>query len=283
MNCKNCNEILENDAHFCDNCGAKVIKNRITFKFLMIELFAVFGIDSLYLTTLRKMFTAPQDVMNEYLQGVRRRYINPFAYLAVGAALSLIIFNYFSDDYLKMQSTVNQTQVTELKELAEKDLTTIKNISEIELNKLKAKQQIAKKQLAFMENWVVLFLRYFNIMTFLLLPFYALLSKLTYTKPHNFGEHIVSNAYIQGTSMYISIIAFFLGMIIHPNIFLSSFFIIIIYYLYVFNKLYKHSFGKSILKLLRFIGVLILLVLILTITFLIIGVILGYFFPQLFK
>lgn len=283
MNCKNCNEVLENDAHFCDNCGAKVIKNRITFKFLLTELFAVFGIDSLYLTTLRKMFTAPQDVMNEYLQGVRRRYINPFAYLAVGAALSLIIFNYFSDDYLKMQSTVNQTQVTELKELAEKDLTTIKNISEIELNKLKAKQQIAKKQLVFMENWVVLFLRYFNIMTFLLLPFYALLSKLTYTKPHNFGEHIVSNAYIQGTSMYISIIAFFLGMIIHPSIFLSSFFIIIIYYLYVFNKLYKHSFGKSILKLLRFIGVLILLGIILTITFLIIGVILGYFFPQLFK
>ena len=38
------------------------------------------------------MFTQPHIVLTEYLSGVRKRYVNPFGYLAVGAALSLIIF-----------------------------------------------------------------------------------------------------------------------------------------------------------------------------------------------
>lgn len=140
MNCKNCNEILENNALFCDNCGAKIIKSRITFRFLMVELFSMLGFNSMFFNTLKKMFLAPNEVLNEYLNGIRKRYVNPFAYLAVGAALSLIIFNFFSKDYLKMQATVNQSQTKEIKELANKDLSTIKNLSTEEFNKLKVKQ-----------------------------------------------------------------------------------------------------------------------------------------------
>ena len=145
MNCKNCNEILENDALFCDNCGAKIVKNRITFKFLMLELFSVLGFNNLFFTTLKKMFLAPNEVLNEYLNGIRKRYVNPFAYLAVGAALSLIIFNFFSKDYLEMQATVNQSQTKEIKELANKDLSTIKNLSAKEFNKLKDQTTVCKE------------------------------------------------------------------------------------------------------------------------------------------
>lgn len=101
MNCKNCKDPLEKDAQFCDNCGAKVITSRITFKFLITDLFInVFGIDSKFFLTLRKMLTHPQNVINEYLKGVRKRYVNPFAFLAVGAALSVIIYNFYADDFI---------------------------------------------------------------------------------------------------------------------------------------------------------------------------------------
>jgi hypothetical protein len=281
MNCKNCNEILENDALFCDNCGAKIVKNRITFKFLMLELFSVLGFNNLFFTTLKKMFLAPNEVLNEYLNGIRKRYVNPFAYLAVGAALSLIIFNFFSKDYLEMQATVNQSQTKEIKELANKDLSKIKNLSTEEFNKLKAKLQFAKKQLRYLDKWAGFILRNFNIITFLFLPFYALLSKLTYTKPHNFGEHIVINSYILGTTMFLTLFSFLLGMLIHPSLLSYSILATLVYYLYSFSKLYKLSFGKSLLKLLRFIGVFILISIVILIIASIIGVIIGKFFPNL--
>ncbi len=258
MNCKNCQDPLEKDAQFCDNCGAKVITNRITFKFLLTELFAQMGLDSLYFTTLKKMFLAPQEVLNEYLTGVRKRYVNPFAYLAVGAALSLLVFNFFADDFIAIQKSVNHENLAELESVAKQDLSLILDISDLELQKLKNQQQTAQTQLQFQDLWMKFLLKYLNLITFLFLPVYALISKWTYRKPYNYGEHIVMNAYLQGTTMYISIITFFIAMVSHPLVYTLSTLIYFLYYLFAFSKLYKHSFKTSILKLLRFIGVLII-------------------------
>lgn len=263
MNCKNCEDPLEKNAQFCDNCGAKVITNRITFKFLISEILTVIGIESLYFNTFKKMFLAPQDVLNEYLTGVRKRYVNPFAYLAVGAALSLLVFNFFADDFIAIQASVNQENIAELQKLANKDLSSISNISDVELQKLKTQQQSARIQLQFQDKWMRLMLKYFNLITFLFLPIYALISKWTYRKPHNYGEHIVMNAYLQGTTMYISVITFFIAMVTHPLVYILSTLVYILYYLFAFGKLYNHSFKKSILKLLRFIIVLTIILILL--------------------
>jgi len=263
MNCKNCQDPLENDAQFCDNCGAKVITNRITFKFLLAELFAQMGLESLYFSTLKKMFTAPQDVLNEYLTGVRKRYVNPFAYLAVGAALSLLVFNFFAEDYMAIQSSVNKAKLIELQQVANRDLSLVSNVSAVELQQLKNQQQTAKLQLQFQDQWSKLLLKYLNLITFLFLPVFALISKWTYRKPYNYGEHIVMNAYLQGTTMYISIITFFIAMVSHPLVYTLSMLIYILYYLFAFSNLYNHSIKTSILKFLRFIGILILVIILL--------------------
>lgn len=273
MNCKNCNETLEKDAHFCDNCGAKVITNRITFRFLMIELFAVLGFDSLFFNTLKRMIFAPHLVIKEYLEGVRKRYLNPFAYLAIGAALSLIIFNYFSEDYKNVQIAFYEEEMKEIEELSNKDLTTIKDITDKELARLKRRQETAKKQLVFIEEYSGFMLRYFNIATFLFIPFYSLLSKLTYRKPYNYGEHIVINAYIQGSTLYFMIISFLLSIVINPGIFSASLIFTIFYYLYVFSKLNNLTIKQSLLKFLRFLIVLAIILLIIFIITLVITVI----------
>jgi len=265
MNCKNCQDPLEKDAQFCDNCGAKIITNRITFKFLVSEIFFAIGIESLYFNTLKKMFLAPQEVLNEYINGVRKRYINPFAYLAVGAALSLLVFNYFADDFIEIQSSVNKENITKLQHIANRDLSSISNISDVELQQLKQQQQTAQLQLQFQVQWTKLLLKYLNLITFLFLPVYALISKWTYRKPYNYGEHIVMNAYLQGTTMYISIITFFIAMVSHPLVYTLSMLVYILYYLFAFSKLYKHSFKTTILKLLRFIVVFIIVFILLII------------------
>ena len=276
MNCKNCQKSLENYSHFCNNCGAKVVLQRINFKNLLLEFFIVnFGVDSRFFLTIRKMATHPEDVLNEYLEGVRRRYVNPFAFLAVGAGLSLIIFNYFADDFITIQNQVNKTQIENLKKAADIDLNNIEGLSKKEIQKLKIKKKTAQVQLDYMEGMWDFMLRYFNLLTFVFLLIYAVLSKWTFWKPHNFGEHIVINGYIYGFTTYITLIAFFFAILIHPTIYVATIFISILYYMYALGRFYKLSLGKNILKLLRFILGLLMIIIIFGLITVIIGFVIG--------
>ncbi len=252
MTCKNCENVLEDDALFCERCGAKVVKHRITFTLLLQELFASFGWDSLYFSTLKKMVFTPQVVLQGYLDGARKKFVNPFAYLAVGAALSLIIFNFFSKEFVDVNNSFNISTKNTWKEKAEMDISKLKNVSEQEVKKLKQEQKDAQMALKFGDAYFDIFVRYFNIISFLFIPFYALISHLTFRKPNNYGEHIVINSYLQGTTMYISILFFLLAMLISPKLYPFSTIAFILYYLFAFNKLYKLNFKQTLLKFLRF-------------------------------
>jgi len=244
-NCKNCGYLLDAEAHFCENCGARVIKNRITTKFLFSELLTSLGWDSLYFRTLKKMFFKPQDVLVEYIGGTRRKYINPFSHLLIGVALLLTVMNIFKKDFDNIMYTINKNQV----EIAEKDLSKLEGtISEKEMKDLKRKQESARVGLQFGGS----FLKYFNVVALLFIPIFAFISKLTYRKPYNYGEHIVINSYLYGTSMYFSTILLLMAVFIHPKIYFASSFVFMLYYLLVLSKMYKHSFGTAVVKLLRF-------------------------------
>jgi len=109
MNCKNCNHNIADTNQFCPNCGAKVVLERITTKKLWKD-FAVnfFGWDNKYLVTLKKLILKPEQVFNGYFNGVRKRYVNPFAFLAIGTALAVLVFSALSDSYIQMMSDVNE-------------------------------------------------------------------------------------------------------------------------------------------------------------------------------
>ncbi len=267
MNCKNCQTPLEDDAQFCNYCGAKVIKSRITFKEL-IALFIddIFGVDSRFFRTLKEMAIHPDRVLNEYLSGVRRRYVNPFAFMAVAVGISLIVFKYYEQDFLDFNSEFNKESIEAVKKDAEVDLSQYKNLSKEELKKKELKKSIAQNQLKFMDGYMNFMLNYYNIMMFLFLPFYAMLSKWTYRKPHNYGEHIIMNTYIIGFTTFGSLIFFGLALLINPKIYSISFLFTVLFYLFALGKLYKNTFWQHILKLLRFsLGLLIIFVIIMLI------------------
>lgn len=135
--------------------------------------------------------------------------------------------------------------------------------------------------------WLNFFLRYFNLMAFLFLPIYALYSKWTFRKPYNFGEHIVINAYLQGSTMYISLIAFFLAILINPKIYTFSIFVFMLYYLYSFSRLYQYNWKQIILSVLRFIlvGIIfsIILMIVLVLIGTLVGIVLAFTNPELIK
>ena len=92
MTCKNCDARLRTDFLYCPACGAKVIRNRITIKNLWIDfLERYFNLDNTFIRTFVHLFTKPEVVIEGYLQGLRRKYLNPISYIGIALTLSGII------------------------------------------------------------------------------------------------------------------------------------------------------------------------------------------------
>jgi hypothetical protein len=119
----------------------------------------------------------------------------------------------------------------------------------------------------------MLIFKNYNLFAFLLLPVYALIAFLVFGKPYNYGEHLVINAYIQGTTFLVATVMFLVSLATHPAVHGSSILIVILYYCYTYGKLYQLTTGKLILKFLKFIGVLLFIPLVLILIGLVVGLI----------
>ena len=94
MNCKNCHtELLEQD-DYCRNCGGKIIRNRLSFKNLFEHLSETFfNYDNKLLRTFTQLFAKPEEVVGDYIDGVRKKYVNPISYLGIALTLTgLVIY-----------------------------------------------------------------------------------------------------------------------------------------------------------------------------------------------
>ena len=65
MSCKNCGLALTEETNFCNSCGAKVIRNRLTLKNLLQHAVEEFlSIDNKFLITITHLFTRPEAVID---------------------------------------------------------------------------------------------------------------------------------------------------------------------------------------------------------------------------
>ncbi|MFS4483331.1 DUF3667 domain-containing protein [Hyunsoonleella sp. 2307UL5-6] len=89
MNCKNCNNTLRTDYSFCPDCGGKVVRQRITNKSLIYDfLERYFNLDNTFITTIKHMLLKPESVCGGYIDGLRKKYLNPVSMLAITLTLS---------------------------------------------------------------------------------------------------------------------------------------------------------------------------------------------------
>ena len=92
MYCKNCEATVESSANYCPNCGARFIHNRLSVKILWEDLSSRFlDYDNTFLVTFAHLFTKPEQVIEGYLSGLRKRYMNPLSYFGVALSLSGIL------------------------------------------------------------------------------------------------------------------------------------------------------------------------------------------------
>jgi hypothetical protein len=81
---------------YCPSCGAKIVASRLTFKGLFTDVLErFFDLDNSFYQTVKTMTVRPEKVIGSYIEGVRRRYLNPMSYLGVALGLSGFMFFIF--------------------------------------------------------------------------------------------------------------------------------------------------------------------------------------------
>jgi len=288
MECKNCGTPLAEQANYCNHCGARVVNERLTLKKLWESLVSdVFGWDNKYFLTLRHLLVHPEKPLGTYVAGVRKRYVNPFTFFAIGAAVAVLIYNQFTEEYLSISQSLYEEQAVIYEEEggATANDTTAKTQQKGELTEdgkpILKEEKIRQTQAEMNYKMQKLILKYFNIFSFLMLPLYAYIAFWVYGKPYNFAEHLYINAYIQGITFLFSAIVFLLSVFISPKGYLASLPITILYYTYAYGKLYQLNLGKSLLKIGRFLVVFTVVLLIFGILSVVLGIVLGLVLKQL--
>jgi hypothetical protein len=221
-----------------------VVVDRIRTRFLIQSFISnFFGWDNSFLLTFRIILTNPAQVIGEYLDGVRKRYMPPIVFVSFGVALATIVYNLNSEEYLSLANSFGEAQFQIIKDRYEAG-----NMSE-------EQYQLQLENYQNSANIQSNALRYFNLISFLSLPIYAFVSLLVFGRKFTYGEHLVINCYLQGLSFFGGIL-FFLGGVYFwtPLIYIQLFFIIP-FYLWTYAKLLNFGFGKALLKFLLFLAV----------------------------
>jgi len=227
MKCKNCHTNLVEYAKYCSHCGAKVIKNRLTLKNLFshfVETF--FSYDNSFLKTIVFLFKNPKDVINSYVNGVRKKYIAPLAFFAIAITISGVYFfilkNYFPF-FFEMADDLYNDDIT--KEIGSK-----------------------------VTNYATEFNSLFN---FLLIPILALLSRIVFLKnKYNFTEHLIIYFYTVSLFSMLSVVTnLFILTFFSVNFLVMSvifYFMFFLYHSYVLKQVFALTFKQLMVKILLF-------------------------------
>lgn len=85
--------MLRTDFKYCPSCGAKVVERRLTFKGLFNDVVErIFNLENNVFKTIGHMTVWPERVITSYVDGTRRKYLNPLNYLTLTIALSGVLF-----------------------------------------------------------------------------------------------------------------------------------------------------------------------------------------------
>lgn len=251
MNCKNCYTELQEQDDYCTSCGGKVIRNRLTIRNLFEHVSETFfNYDNKLIRTLIDLFKKPEAVIGGYINGTRKRYVNPISYVAlsltIGGLYMLILNKFFPYAMAEMSSMAVQ-----------------------------------EGQEEFMSNYWSFLQKYYSFFMIMLIPLYALISRLVFVnrKEYNYTEHLVMAMYIMAqfslVSSFLNIILLLLQL--SPSLLgTASIFLQMAYFGYCYKRLYKLSFGGFILRTLLFLAILLLIM----IAIVLLGVLMAFLFKD---
>ncbi|MBR9845800.1 MAG: DUF3667 domain-containing protein, partial [Algicola sp.] len=180
--------------------------------------------DNKLLRTLIDMFKQPEVVIGGYIEGVRKRYVNPISYFGLAITLTglyLLILNKFFPESLDFSSFAVEGQ-----------------------------EEFQQKNMSFIQE-------YMSILMMLYIPIYALIARISFIglNKFNYTELIVVFLYWQSQiSIFSSVTIIVAAMFGVTNGVISMIFLplMILYAAYILKRLYQLSFAQMLLRTLIF-------------------------------
>ena len=241
---------MQTDYSFCPDCGAKVIRNRLTIKNLLSDITErYFNLDNTFLRTFLHLFTKPDVVINGYVNGTRRKYLNPISYF--GIALMLAGFLMFF----------------------------MRKVFDFEMD-LDAFDQGMNPE--FTKKMTDVIYDYSSLFFISYIPIFLIAGLITLNKrKHLLAEYTVSVIY---SLAQWSILSFFTSMLVissfpesYSNYSLILTLLLILYFIYVQQRLNKYSTWQIIYKSVLFTGIFFTIFMGLILFIMIVAMITGHF------
>jgi len=180
MNCVNCGQ--EAVGKFCAHCGQPTEVKRMTLRHVLDDVQERFlGFDNLFMRTILDATIRPGSILKAVFAGNRRRYIGAGGYLFLMLSLMLLLFEAFSVDSGAFFGSIS----SDMQDPGE----------------MSARQQ----ELSAGINGLVT--KYFRLISFLIIPLYALFSRRLFRKSGlNFTEHAAIFCYANAHPIWLTIV-----------------------------------------------------------------------------
>jgi hypothetical protein len=158
-NCLNCGQTP--GGPFCEFCGQRAGLQPFTLRTLLRQVpKAVFDVDRGLWHTLKGLLLRPGEVINDYLDGRRIRYTNPFTFLLLFAGINAVLYPIGLIDFSKITNPPPDMQ-------------------------------------QFMVDFGQWTFQYYSLLLLLLLPLASAISRRCFAEyGRNYAEHLILNAYI---------------------------------------------------------------------------------------
>lgn len=192
MNCKNCNTTLALESDYCPSCGGKVIRNRLTIKNLF-QYFTetYFNYDNKFIQTIGALFVKPDDVVDSYVNGVRKKYIDPVSFLAISFTLSGIYLFFFQEKMREVMSFMGSNTYQQQEKLNQ----AIFNLT----------------------------FEYNSFLYLIIIPALAVISWIVFLdKKYNFTEHVIIYLYSMSFTSIVSSLLSIISLLLFPKNFMAS-------------------------------------------------------------
>lgn len=227
MICKNCQKPLEEQSDYCNRCGGKVVRKRLTMANLFSHFSETFlNYDNKFLQTCISLVKSPEDVINGYVNGVRKKYINPISFFAISITISGV-YLYLLQNYFP--------EAMDFSNIYEDDTT----------------QKISRK----ISNVVM---EYNSFFYFALIPVLALFSRIVFLKkPFNYTEHIVIYFYTMSLGSVLSSLIGFIVLLLDPAsmVFVALFMnlLLFLFHCYLLKRVFQLTISQLVLRSILFI------------------------------
>lgn len=227
MHCKNCNTALKNE-RYCPECGARIIKNRLTLKSLFAQINKEYlAVDNRFLRTIISLFTKPEQVIEGFISGQRKRYFDVIPFYAIALSVlgaQFVILKTFFPEFLIIEEPAAL--------LAENNEKLLESFNQ------------------YMQN----FINYQGILYSISMPFLAVGTWLMYKdkNKHNYTEHLVINLYTNSQLVFINALLFLIIALIGKTNLGDTYLYVspltFLYGCYVLKRIYNTSFINALLK-----------------------------------